>query len=318
MTTHCGVLQAHRDELPDLRVVLVMDDCPVDGVFSLSLGPIFTEPMPAAEEEAVRAKAEDAVAGRALQSSTTLPATTVACAAHCSIKVRNSLPCNPWPSGSRSIATILVFQRPICSASCPCCTPRCTTSCRGVPNAIAPGAETSFEDLQRISPTVTLTSPYEFEHIFLHIMQTIEEMPRAARTCSVGRWRSASSTMPTGLAASAELRESYRRADMTFFSNIRGSMGGRLLRLYSAGAPLLDPWRDFAEAIGLLPLEVYSLTQAGGCPAASRRRAQCRGSCGRITPGFQIRIADDGEVLVRGETVMLGLWNAPDADCGSP
>ena len=182
----------------------------------------------------------------------------------------------------------------------------------GVPNAIAPGSETSFEDLQRISPTVTLTSPYEFEHIFLHIMQTVEEMPRSSQ--DVFRWalEVGKQFHAAGLSASAELRESYRRADMTFFANIRGTMGGRLNRLYSAGAPLLDPWRDFAEAIGLSPLDVYSVTSAGGIPAASRRNARQAGSCGRIAPGFQIRIADDGEVLVRGDTVLLGLWNDDD------
>ena len=308
---HCGVLQAHCDELPDLRVVLVMDDCPVDGVFSVSLGPIFTEPMPAAEEDAVRAKAE----------TLSPDAPSVIHYTTCNDgRLRGA-----WFNQGQELAALqsmaewfpldrddLGFSTPHLFSELPVLHAALHYMLSGVPNAIAPGAETSFEDLQRISPTVTLTSPYEFEHIFLHIMQTIEEMPQSSQDVFSWALEVGKQYHADGLAASAELRESYRRADMTFFSNIRGSMGGRLLRLYSAGAPLLDPWRDFAQAIGLLPLEVYSLTQAGGCPAASRRRAQCRESCGRITPGFQIRIADDGEVLVRGETVMLGLWKAPD------
>jgi hypothetical protein len=63
----------------------------------------------------------------------------------------------------------------------------------------------------------------------------------------------------------------------------------------------------------LLPLNIYSVTKAGGFPAASRPNSRRAGSVGRITPGFQIRIADDGEVLVRGETVMRGIWGKPHA-----
>ncbi|HXF64178.1 MAG TPA: AMP-binding protein [Caldilineaceae bacterium] len=178
----------------------------------------------------------------------------------------------------------------------------------GVANALSEGEETNFEDLQHISPTVTLTSPYAFEYIYLRVMAEMEQMPRSSQ--EVFQWALAvgKEYHAAGLSASAELRESYRRADMTFFSNIRGAMGGRLRRLYSAGAPLPSHWVDFAEAIGLLPINVYSVTKAGGFPAASRPGGRRTGSCGRIAPGFQIRIADDGEVLVRGDTVTRGYW----------
>ena len=309
--THCGLLQAHRVELPNLHSVLVMDDCAVDDADTVPLGPILSEPVPTAEEEAIRAKAiAISPASLSVIHYTTCNDGHLRGAMFNQgqeLKALQSMA--EWFPLDRDD---LGFSTPHLFSELPVLHAALHYMLSGVPNAIAPGAETSFEDLQRISPTVTLTSPYEFEHIFLHIMQTIEEMPQSSQ--DVFRWalEVGKQHQAAGLAASAELRESYRRADMTFFSNIRGAMGGRLLRLYSAGAPLLDPWRDFAEAIGFIPLEVYSLTQAGGCPAASRRQGRCRGSSGRIAPGFQIRIADDGEVLVRSETAMLGLWNASD------
>ena len=182
----------------------------------------------------------------------------------------------------------------------------------GVANALSDGNETDFADLQHTSPTLTLTTPYVFEYIYAQVMAEMDLLPRSSQevfqwALTVGR-----DYYAAGLNASAELRESFQRADMTFFSTIRGMMGGRLRRLYSVGAPLSKQWIEFAEAIGLLPLNAYSVTKAGGFPAASRPNARRMGACGRITSGFYIRIADDGEILVRGETVMRGYWGHPD------
>ncbi len=185
----------------------------------------------------------------------------------------------------------------------------------GVANALAEGDETSFEDLQHISPTVTLTTPYAFEYIYLQVMSEMEHLPRSSQEVFQWALTVGKDFHAAGLSASPELRESYQRADMTFFNNIRGMMGGRLRRFYSAGAPLSRKWVEFAEAIGILPLNVYSLTKAGGFPAVSRPSAWRAGSCGQIAPNFQIRIDDDSEILVRGETVMCGYWGRPGDTC---
>ena len=59
-------------------------------------------------------------------------------------------------------------------------------------------------------------------------------------------------------------------------------------------------------------LNIYSLVEAGGFPAVSRPDAHRLNSCGQVAPGFQIRIADDGEVLIKGETVMREYWQRPE------
>ncbi len=115
-----------------------------------------------------------------------------------------------------------------------------------------------------------------------------------------------------GESGTAELREGYARADRTFFSQIRAELGGRLARVYSVGAPLPPHVAEFAEAIGIEPVSLYSMTEAGGFPAISRPGAHCPGTCGRVGAGYQVRIADDGEVLVRGETVMREVWQRPE------
>jgi long-chain acyl-CoA synthetase len=182
----------------------------------------------------------------------------------------------------------------------------------GVANGLAESLEKVFENLQETSPTVIMTIPSGFEFIHSRVMSEINQLPESRR--KVFQWALATGKeyKTTGLAASEELRERYTRADMTFFNPIRAMMGGRLRRIYSAGAPLSQELFDFAEAIGLLPLNIYGTYEAGGFPAVSRPNARRPGSCGQVGPGFQVRIADDGEVLVRGETVSRAYWKEPD------
>lgn len=182
----------------------------------------------------------------------------------------------------------------------------------GTGNALAGGVETVFEDLQQTSPTVTMTSPFALENIYRRVMDELGQMPESRRkifkwALALGRqYRSAEST------ASKELRERYTRADMVFFGRMRAILGGRLNRIYCSGAHLSRELAGFAEAIGLQPLNVYSVVEAGGFPAVSSPYARRSGSCGQVSPGYQIRISDDGEVLVRGETVTDSYWNPPD------
>ena len=182
----------------------------------------------------------------------------------------------------------------------------------GVGNALIQSEETSFEDLQQISPTVTLTNPNAIEYIYHRVVEEMSQLPEASR--EVFDWALAigKEYRAAGPAASKELREGYARADLTFFSQIRGRMGGRFQRFYSAGAPLPVEGVEFAETIGLQPLDIYFKTEAGGFPAITRLQGRRAGSCGQVAPGFQVRIAEDGEVLLRSRTMMREYWRRPE------
>jgi DNA integrity scanning protein DisA with diadenylate cyclase activity len=82
-------------------------------------------------------------------------------------------------------------------------------------------------------------------------------------------------------------------------------------RMYSTGAPLPQKLADFFAAISLPVLNIYSLTEAGGCPTVSRLDAHRPGSCGQVAPGFEVRLAQDGEILIQGETIMNEYWGWP-------
>jgi long-chain acyl-CoA synthetase len=182
----------------------------------------------------------------------------------------------------------------------------------GKPNIVAAGDAEVDEDLLQTSPTVMLATPFWFERTYDRIMDEMADLPESSR--EVFRWAVARGKeyRAAGPDASLELRQHYAGAAMTFFWRMWGRIGGRLRRIYSAGASLPRDVTEFFEAIGLPALNIYSLTGAGGFPAASLPHSRRPGSCGRIAPGFEVRLDEDGEVLVRGETVLRKCWRRPD------
>jgi long-chain acyl-CoA synthetase len=90
-------------------------------------------------------------------------------------------------------------------------------------------------------------------------------------------------------------------------------MGGRMTWMVSGGAPLAAPIMGLFDACGLNLYEGYGLTECMG-PATVNVGADRRiGSVGRAIEGMTVRIADDGEVLIKGPAVMRGYWNQPEA-----
>jgi long-chain acyl-CoA synthetase len=182
----------------------------------------------------------------------------------------------------------------------------------GVTNVVAESRQATFDNLQQTSPTLGLATPYTLEQVYQLIIDKISQLPESSREAF--HWALATSREyhAAGLAASRELSEQYARADMTFFSRIRGWMGGRLRHLYSVGAPLPQELTEFLEAIGLLALDTYNVVEAGGFPTVNRPDSRRANSCGPVASGFQLRVAEDGEVLVRGETIMREYWRRPE------
>ncbi|MGQ0792497.1 MAG: AMP-binding protein [Deltaproteobacteria bacterium] len=182
----------------------------------------------------------------------------------------------------------------------------------GTANALAESLDKSFDNLQEVSPTVVMSIPYGFDYIHGRVMSEVAKLPESRRKMFQWALATGKEFRAAGLGADEPLRERFSRADMTFFHPIRSMLGGRLSRIYAGGAPLPQDLFEFADSIGLVPLNVYGTIESGGFPAVSHPAATRLGSCGQVASGFQIRIADDGEVLVRGETVTQSYWAEPE------
>ncbi len=184
----------------------------------------------------------------------------------------------------------------------------------GIAHVIIEGSDKLGEALQQTTPTIGLTTPNGFENFYNQITRDLEKLPPSRQAVFQWAFNIGQKYREAGLSASKELREAYLRADLTVFNQLRSKYGSTTLRrIYSTGAALRPELTEFFEIVsGFQPLNVYSLTEAGGFPAISEPDAHRAGSCGQVAPDFQIRIAEDGEVLLRGPAVMCGYWHHPE------
>jgi len=102
--------------------------------------------------------------------------------------------------------------------------------------------------------------------------------------------------------------ESYRHSDEAIFSKIRMLFGDNLREALSGGAPIEPTILKFFYAAGVPIMEGYGLTETIGAGTINTRDAFRFGTVGRAAPGVEVRIADDGEILMRGRHIFLGYW----------
>src|SRR5215217_2281428 len=106
----------------------------------------------------------------------------------------------------------------------------------------------------------------------------------------------------------AELRAHFDAADEKLFKNVRAAFGGRLRQATSGAAPIAQEILEFFFACGVPVLEGFGMTETATATTVSTLDSYRFGSVGRALPGMEIRIADDGEVLLRGPNIFQGYY----------
>jgi long-chain acyl-CoA synthetase len=104
----------------------------------------------------------------------------------------------------------------------------------------------------------------------------------------------------------------WKLASQLVFSKIRQGFGGRSRAYFSGGAPLGKDMAEWFCAVGIPIMEGYGLTETSPTLSVNRRGAFKIGSVGKVNEGVQLKIAEDGEILVKGPTVFKGYWNMPE------
>ncbi len=179
------------------------------------------------------------------------------------------------------------------------------------------GHEPDTKDLMRavstFRPTFLLAVPRVFEKIYNSAEQKADlggrgRVFRAAAATAVAHSEAvAAGRVPLGLA----LR--FRLFDKLVYAKLRDALGGRTRYAVSGSAPLSPRLSHFFRSIGVLILEGYGLTETTA-PATVNRATDLRiGSVGPALPGVEVRIADDGEILIRGVDVFDRYWHNEEA-----
>ena len=114
-----------------------------------------------------------------------------------------------------------------------------------------------------------------------------------------------------------ELQEPYDKAEEALFKNVRAAFGGQLKQANTGAAPIAKEILEFFFACGVPVMEGYGMTETATVATTQIPGDHRHGTVGRALPGCQIRIADDGEVLIKGPNIFQGYYNNDDASFGT-
>ncbi len=104
----------------------------------------------------------------------------------------------------------------------------------------------------------------------------------------------------------------WKLADKLVYQKIRHGFGGQSRAYFSGGAPLGKDMAEWFCSVGVPIMEGYGLTETSPTLSVNRRGAFKIGSVGKVNDGLQLKIAEDGEILVKGPTVFKGYWEMPE------
>jgi long-chain acyl-CoA synthetase len=172
------------------------------------------------------------------------------------------------------------------------------------------------EALPVVRPTLLPSVPRVYEKVHTAVVARFDAATGAKRrlidwALPVGR--AVSRLESEGKPIPAMLKVKHRLADRLVFSKVREPLGGRLRMPGSGGAPLSKDIIEFFDAVGLRIAEGYGLTECTTAASTNRPDLYRFGSVGKPLPGFDVRIADDGEIELRSETVFEGYFKDPEA-----
>ena len=183
----------------------------------------------------------------------------------------------------------------------------------GVSIAYAESIEALAENMREISPTVVCSVPRVYEKMYAKILDNVAKKSAPQRALfwwAIGVGRAYLNASLAG-GAGTWLTAKRRVAHALVFKKLEARMGGRLRFFISGGAPLAREIAEFFNGAGIRIMEGYGLTETSPVVALNTFAHFRLGTVGKPVPGVEVRIADDGEILVRGDNVMQGYFNKP-------
>jgi len=163
--------------------------------------------------------------------------------------------------------------------------------------------------LDEVKPHIFVAVPRVYEKIRQQVILKAKGFPKER----VYRWAVTVGRAHRGetLAGRKPSSLSWRIANRVVFSKVRAGMGGRAEEFISGGAPLGLELAEWYADIGIPIHEGYGLTETSPVIAVNTPAAHRLGTVGKPLSNVEVKIADDGEVLVRGPSIFKGYWNRP-------
>ena len=164
--------------------------------------------------------------------------------------------------------------------------------------------------LQEVRPTFITSVPRVYEKVYQRVRQQVKSPVKQL----VYRWAMSVGGRHEEETSRGEVPRTlaWKLADKLLFSKVRAGLGGRTRILVSGGAPLGRELAEWFLRIGLPIHQGYGLTETSPVISVNTPEAFRLGSSGKPLRNVEVRIAEDGEILVRGPSIFPGYWNRPE------
>jgi len=165
-------------------------------------------------------------------------------------------------------------------------------------------------NLMEVKPTYFPSVPRIFEKIYT-LANSVGDPKEIAQAVEVGfkvrQMQEAGQDVP------ADLQAAFDEADKQLFQNVRNLFGGNIRQCSTGAAPIAHEILEFFYACGVPVMEGYGMTETSTVASSNRLDAFRFGSVGKPLPGVEAKIAEDGEVLLRGDNIFHGYFKNPEA-----
>lgn len=186
----------------------------------------------------------------------------------------------------------------------------------GVTLAFAENMNAIAANIAEVRPSILVSVPRIYEKINTKMISDVESgspVKRAIFHWAVGVGREVARRRSTGEVVSPLLLAKFQVADKLVFSKVRAKLGGNLRFTISGGAPLSRELCEFFHACGVRILEGYGLTETTAAAFVNRPDQFQFGSVGLPFDGVEVKIAQDGEIWLKGPMIFDGYYNDPEA-----
>ncbi len=186
---------------------------------------------------------------------------------------------------------------------------------KGITTHYAQNIDTIVEDIETKMPTIILAVPRVCEKVYARIVSQVREQPQ---------WKQAVFNWAKDVGARvSKLKErkkpiplilglQHRVAYELVYKKLSEALGGRVRWMTASGAPIAREIVDFFNAAGIFVIEGYGMTETTAPVSLNTINDYRFGTAGKPLPCNQVRIADDGEILVKGGNVFKGYWKMPE------
>ena len=177
--------------------------------------------------------------------------------------------------------------------------------------AFAESVAKVVDNIGEIRPTYMGSVPRIYEKVYSKVQAGVQQaggLKEKIFHWSVGVGNQMSACLQKNEAPGVFLNLKYKVATKLVFGKLQQRFGGRLKFFVSGGAPLSREIAEFFHAAGILILEGYGLTETTAASHVNRLEKYRFGTVGPAIPGTECKIAEDGEILLRGPNIMRGYW----------